>query len=241
MKIYKGIYKFDILDNKNVVCGISTRNFGNIKEIDRINKKKLIFFSDVLGINFKNIIFPKQIHGSDIRFINNLNKNMIDSVDGLITDKKRLFLGVLTADCLPICFWDSKKSLIGIAHAGYKGILKGIIAKTIGEFKKLGSNVINIKVGVGPSIGVCCYNVNYARIALFNSKLNGFVRFEKRDNKYFLDLKTTAANILFGRGILKKNTEILPICTKCNLKTFFSLRGDTNKTFGEFVTLIGQI
>lgn len=234
------IYKFNIFKDKKIICAVSTRYFGSIKTKNKINKKNLGKFTKVLGINAKNILFPNQAHGSKIRFVKN-SDTCFAPTDGLVTDKKNLFLGVVTADCLPICFWDSKKSLVGIIHAGYKGILKGIIEELFNSFKSLGSNIGNIKIAICPAIGACCYSVSFDRIKLFTDKYPNLKTYQKKDGEYFLDLKNIVLQILTKEGIKKNKIEIAPLCTKCNIQTFFSYRGDTKETFGEFATVIGMI
>ena len=92
MKIYKDTYKFKIFNDQKIICAVSTRNFGSIKTRDGINQKNLKKFFAVLGVDARNIIFPNQVHGSNLRFVKNLDIN-IPNADGLITDKKNLFLG----------------------------------------------------------------------------------------------------------------------------------------------------
>lgn len=237
----KRLYKFNIFEEEGVVCGISTRILGSVKENEKINQTNLKKITKALGVDALNVIFPKQIHSSSISFISNLNENIIGEADGLITNKKKLFLGIVTADCLPICFWDKKRGLVGIVHAGYKGILKGIVSKMISEFEELGSNIKDIKIGVGPSIGWCCYDVDNQRIEMFKKKFNKHLVYKKVKDKSFLNLQKTVANTLLDKGIRKENLEVSDICTKCDLKTFFSYRGDRKETFGQFATIIGQI
>lgn len=238
MQIQKNVYKFDIFRNENIVCGVSTRSFGSIGDRG-IKKKNLKKFCDTLGIGSNSVILPAQTHSSNIHFVDSRSDRKLENTDGLITNKNNLFIGVLTADCLPICFFDKENDLIGVVHAGYKGILRGVIEEMVKRFRELGSNIKNIKVVIGPSIGKCCYDVFYERISKFKKRLNSFLAYEKREGKYYLDLKKIASNILLYSGILEKNLEISPICTKSNLKSFFSARGDAKETFGHFITIIG--
>jgi len=172
------------------------------------------------------------------------------NADGLITNKKNVFLCIVTADCLPVIFYDEKMGIVGIAHVGYKGILKGILKNMVLGFKKMRSDTKDILVGIGPAIGVCCYDVSYERIKMFDNLLNadgdsGQARmtnlYQLRKGKYFLDLKNIAKQIFISEGILEKNIEVSDICTKDNIKEFFSFRGEGPKNFGEFATIVGRI
>ena len=58
--------------------------------------------------------------------------------DGVVTKERGLGIGILTADCIPLIFYDPEKKIIGGAHAGWKGTFSGIIQNTIRKFLKLG-------------------------------------------------------------------------------------------------------
>jgi len=250
------IYKFKSLKSRKLIHGVSTKFFGSIKNNGNINKKNLKSFLDALRVDIKNVVFPEQVHGSSVVTIDDSKKKHILNADGLITNKKNVFLGIVTADCLPIIFYDEKMGIVGIAHAGYKGILKGILKNMVLSFKKLRSDAKDILVGIGPAIGVCCYDVSYERIKIFDKLLNadgdsgrsrqvGIARMTKihqvRNEKHFLDLKNIAKQIFISEGILEENIEVSDICTYDNIKNFYSFRGEGPKNFGEFATIVGRI
>jgi len=164
----------------------------------------------------------------------------IPKADGLITSRKNVFLGVVTADCLPVIFYDKKSEIVGIVHAGYKGILKGILKNMVLSFKKLGSDTKNILVAIGPSIGVCCYDVSIERVEMFVNAFEGIKTHKIRNGKYFLDLKNIAKQSLISEGVSENNIEVSNICTKDYIKDFFSFRGE-GRIVGEFVTIVGRI
>src|SRR3990167_6467110 len=217
------IYKFKILESKKLIHGVSSKLFGSIKNNGIINKKNLKKFLDAMRVDIKTVIFPEQVHGSRVVAINDSKKNYILNADGLITNKKNVFLGIVTADCLPVIFYDNKTGIIGIAHAGYKGLLSGIVEEMLKVMKKMGADVENMKIAIGPAIGVCCYEVSQ----------------EIRKGKYFLDLKNIAKQSLMSEGVAESNIEVSDICTKDNVKDFYSFRGEGPKNFGEFATIVG--
>lgn len=170
-KKQKLVYKFNIFEGLNIVCGVSVRQLGSMAGSEKVNKKNVEKFCEILNIDPARTVFPRQTHSANIRFVDNINVCKLDNADGLITDKRNIFLGIVTADCLPICFFDRKLGLVGIAHAGYKGILKGIVLKMIDRFKKFGSNLSDIKIAIGPSIGRGCYDVLPDRIKQFKKHI----------------------------------------------------------------------
>ena len=244
------IYNFKILKSQKLIHGVSTKFFGSIKTNGNINESNLKGFLDTLGIDRKNTFFPEQIHGSNVVTIDDSRKQIILNADGLITNKKNVFLGIVTADCLPVIFYGEKKGIVGIAHAGYKGLLSGILEEMLKVMKKMGAYVKNMKIAIGPAIGVCCYDVSYDRVRMFvgfegDSGRTSLARmtnlYQVRNGKYFLDLKNIAKQIFISEGILEKNIEVSDICTYDNIKDFFSFRGEGPKNFGEFVTVVGRV
>lgn len=239
MKNY--IYKFNIFNPKEVVHGVSQKHFGSIMTKRIINKKNLENFLKALGISKNKVIFPNQIHSSKVLIVDDIDRNKDrNDGDGLITKTKNLFLAIVTADCLPIVFYEKKKKIIAVAHAGYKGIYKGVIKDAIDKFIKIGGDIKEIQIAVGPSIGECCYDVSIERKEMFEEKFgNGFI--ESKGDKYYLNLKKIALSLFIFEGIKKDNIEISKICTKCSNDRFFSYRGDKKNNHGEFITLAGLI
>ena len=85
-----------------------------------------------------------------IIFISNDYKNEIYNADAMVSNRKDIILGILTADCAPIVVLSKKN--FGIIHAGWKGLISGIIENTFNEFVKRGEALENLKVFVGPHL-----------------------------------------------------------------------------------------
>lgn len=234
------IYKFKIFNDKEVIHGISQRSFGSMMNKKILNKKNLKRFLENLGVLEKDIFFLNQIHSPRIVMADNPDFKNMSEGDGFITGKKGKLLAIVTADCLPIIFYEKKKKIIGVAHAGYKGIYKGIVKEMMNKFRGMEGNTKNIQIAVGPSIGVCCYDVFIERKKIFEDKFG--VDFVKNNRgRYYLDLKKIAFRLFVSEGIKKENIEISKICTRCNRDKFFSYRGDKKDNYGEFVTVAGLI
>src|SRR5262249_17844369 len=81
--------------------------------------------------------------------------------DALITRKRGVALTMSTADCVPRLFSDRVPGALGAAHGGGRGPARGIAAATVTAMgEQFGSRPADIRVGVGPSIGPCCYEVS---------------------------------------------------------------------------------
>lgn len=184
-----------------------------------------------LGLSMDKIILAEQIHGNKVAVLTDGKKRYLKQSDGIITDRQ-LTLGIRTADCLPVFFYDPQKKIIAAIHAGWKGLFSGIIKNAVSIMKKLGGDAAKIKVAVGPHIQICCYNVPEERIRKFK-------KYGNISNKQFLDLGKIALQQLQTAGILAENIDISKICTSCDLN-FWSFRRD-KQMVGRMINIIGFI
>lgn len=235
------IYKFEIFKNHPVIHGISTRKFGSMKNNGEIHWDNLSLFITQLGLLPSSFILGQQVHGAEIGVIENSIKHHIPSVDGLLTQKTEIIVGVVTADCVPVLMFDPKKNIVGAIHAGYKGILAGIIEHMLYAFQIHGSSMSDILVGIGPTIGSCCYNVPKERVDMFTKSLKPEIVYEERDGKYYLKMQQIVKEILLQKALQDEHIEIIDLCTKDHLDTFFSYRGEGKETYGEFVSVIANV
>jgi purine-nucleoside/S-methyl-5'-thioadenosine phosphorylase / adenosine deaminase len=225
----------------NLIHAISTRSQGSMKNNNIINYTNINKFLTTLKINYKKLFLSEQTHSANVAAIDPHTKNnFIKNVDSLITSTPDIFLGIFTADCLPILLFDHKKSTVCIIHGGYRGINSHIIKNTIQKFLKLGSNIRDILVGIGPGIGVCCYQVSQERIEIFKKTFPSFDNFfQTKNNKTYLDLKKIAFQNLINEGIKSKNIEISNQCTAHNTDKFYSYRKE-GQNAGRFISIIGM-
>lgn len=234
----------------NLIYATSTRESGSIKINGKFNKENLLRFKSKLSVEDVPLVLMKQVHGKDIALVTDSRQEVIENVDGVVTNKKGIMFGVVTADCLPIAFYDPKKQIIGVVHAGYKGILKGILEEVVSSIEQLGGLTSNILVSIGPSIGICCYDVDKERVRSFSKAFPhsndislpaGKVGYySSHTDRFFLNLKRIALLKFLELGLLENNMRVSPLCTKCNLEKYFSFRGDSKETYGEFMTMIGM-
>lgn len=203
------------------------------------NRKRL---ANSMGIPLKNFTTSQQIHTDNIEIIlenrrgcgANDYKTAVVAADAMVTSVQNICLMVLVADCVPVLFFDVRKKIIGSVHAGWKGTIHRISQKTVMLMKdKFGSSGDDILVGIGPSVGPCCYKVDIATIVKSNNDLkekSDIVLHEKHDGKGHFDLWTTNKLQLIKMGIPEKNIEIAEMCTSCNNALFYSYRKENGRT-----------
>ncbi|MGI8420605.1 MAG: peptidoglycan editing factor PgeF [Candidatus Levyibacteriota bacterium] len=235
------IYKIEILNHyPRIKHAISTKAFGSMKKEDgSLNFANLLKFAKTQ--NFPSMpICINQVHGTTIAVIENNRELILPKTDGMITNKKGLPLTIVTGDCLPILFYDPKNEVIGVAHAGRKGLAAGIIARILSHLQSTFEvNPKDIIIGVGPSIEKNCYEVDEGIINEFQTGFPDFTDiFSQKEKRYFLDLRAVAMQSLLKEGILKQHIEISDICTKCDERFYSYRRGDRRKVFASVISLI---
>ena len=154
----------------------------------------------------------------------------IKATDAMITNIPDICLIILVADCVPILFFDTKKKVIGAAHAGWRGTVKSIAQNTVKAFQKhFNSSLKDIIVGIGPSIGPCCYEVGEEVIKEIK---NGFPDKVTKvlNNKGYFNLWEANKLQLTDIGIDEKNIEVAELCTYCHADIFFSRRHQRAET-----------
>ncbi len=149
--------------------------------------------------------------------------------DALLTDQRKIAIGVLTADCVPIILVDPNHTVIGIIHAGWRGTSLGIAQKAIHKMAHhFGTYPEDLFVAVGPSIGECCYEVDEDVMAPFRSSGWHWQSFSRPRGKGKWRLNLARANIeqMEDLGMRDEKCCWIRICTACNHDIFFSYRAE---------------
>jgi YfiH family protein len=166
----------DLADRQNIRHGFFTRKGGVSTGIYqglntgmgsndnpdhvRANRKKV---TDWFGVGPDHLATAYQVHSPDALVIDrpfsSVEASTRPKVDGLVTATPGLVLGVQTADCGPVLFADAKASVIGAAHAGWKGATSGVMESTLTAMQSLGARLENIVAVLGPTISQANYEV----------------------------------------------------------------------------------
>jgi len=220
---------------------------GDNPEIVLKNRERLAI---AMGIPMDNFTTARQIHGSNVEIVTEALRGIgavnfdtaIHATDAMVTDTPDICLTVLQADCVPLLFFDSKKKVIGVAHAGWKGTVRVIAQNTVKVLKeKFNCLPDDILVGIGPSIGPCCYGVGPEVIVQIDEASQNKRKYidEALDGKCYFNLWEANKTQLVQAGIPERNIEIARICTYCNHTVFFSYRYQQRETgrFGAGIML----
>jgi hypothetical protein len=212
-----GIFKEGAFPYFHFVTTCSCKDLKNIKNRAGFLKKS--------GIDPGALVTAEQVHGSSVKVVGRRDRGKtIPGVDGLITAEKQLPLAIFTADCMPIFLCDKENKVTGVVHAGWRGLVKGIIKQAVNIFKQeFKCNPENISAAAGPHIQKCCFEVG--------DELKGVFGLKGSENK--ADMSRLARKSLEEEGI--KNISISDRCTFHD-DLFFSYR--RNKTAERMMSLV---
>jgi len=184
------------------------------------------------GIPLEQFLVVNQVHGDAI-FVIKPHGNYFSSsdelnYDAIVTIRADLAICIKTADCVPVFIVDKVKKVIAVVHAGWKGSALGISAKVIRLMQKqYGCLPQDILAAIGPSIGLCCYEVDQVTADAFRGQNNSdvFLQPGPKKDKWMLDLPEANRRQLLETGVPESNIELSGYCTTCNQDMFFSHRG----------------
>ena len=148
--------------------------------------------------------------------------NLMKQADASFTSDSGIVCGILTADCLPVFVSKKDGSMVGIAHAGWRGLVSGVIENLIDEFDCMGEDIV---IHLGPAISKYSYEIGEEVKDIYLSKNANFERaFSYHNNKLFLDIYDAARLVLESYNISSISGG-----DRCTLKEkddFFSFRRD---------------
>ena len=186
---------------------------------------------DAVGFDREKTVFTRQTHTDIVRVVDGSNageglyRPVEPECDALVTNTPGLALCAFTADCTPILLWDRKTGAVGAVHAGWRGTVAGIAAKTVAAMAaEFGTDPADVAAAIGPNIGACCFetgeDVPAALRACLGEKAEAFIR--PKGEKYLVDLKGANRAILENAGV--RDITLSGECTYCRPDRFWSHR-----------------
>lgn len=186
------------------------------------------------------LLTPYQVHSSDAAFVTTegWDDDSRPVADALVTNRRGVVIGVVTADCAPVLLADMDAGVIGAAHAGWRGAHGGIIAATVAAMEELGARRSCIAAAIGPCIAQGSYEVDDDFRAAFGADDARFFKPGRPGHRYF-DLERYVAGRLEQCGIAQMAA--LGLDTYANADRFFSYRRSTHNaapTYGRQLSAI---
>jgi YfiH family protein len=173
-----------------------------------------------------------QTHGTELFFVKHLEKPPHPTADGIITTTKNIPVGIRTADCMAITFFDKTLPLLCHIHAGFKGISQNMVQKTFLTLQQeYGVLSKNLKIISSPFIQVCC--------AKFSNPLRELPSFlHSYVHNFCLDMRSFVYDECLKNGVLSKNILLSSQCTCCHKKFPSYRRNKTQDRMIHIATII---
>lgn len=190
------------------------------------------------------VVGAEQVHGDQVAVVDEGNLGKVAAgCDGLLTLKPNLWLGVRVADCLPLFLLSNEGKMVGIAHLGWRGLLKELVPHFVRTALSLGDfSPQDLLFIIGPSIGPCCYQVGEELAQKFQLKFGNrpglVMRMTPQASHPYLDLRFACLLALEAAGINHEQVWAPITCTACQPQ-FYSYRSSGGKLEGGNWCLIG--
>ena len=239
------LIRSELLTARGVRHGFSTRN-GGVSEgpFATLNvavgpgdrpeavAENLRRLAGAIGVDASCLYQTSQVHGARVRSVRADDDRLAvlhEEADALVTRAKGTAIGIRVADCVPVLLFDERTGHVAAAHAGWKGVVAGVLAEAIATLdgNHGGGEHTAIVAAIGPSIGPCCFEVGedvastIAACAPEDPRV--IVRGEEKPR---VDLRRVVRAQLRGLGLDDAKIEDVPGCTRCEPERFFSYRRD---------------
>lgn len=169
--------------------------------------------AEELGFSGTSLCIAEQVHGGEVAAVEAPTILPVAGVDGLISDRRGLMLGIYVADCCAVYLVDQRSGAFGVVHSGRKGSKLGITRNAILEMHRLyGSEPASIVVQLSPCIRPPAYEVDFAA----------------QIRQQAIDAGVPASQI-HDSGV----------CTSSDLRRFYSYRMEKGRT-GRMLALLGR-
>jgi YfiH family protein len=231
------------LGGVSAVYGGGDLNLGFTKDDDAelVRENRRLWAATVAGEDGWPVLTVRQVHGTRVARVSaGANWEPVEA-DGLMTAEAGVLLGAQAADCVPILLVDTRLRVVAALHAGWRGTVAGMAGVGVARMREeFGSRVEDLVAAVGPSIGVCCYEVGdevrgeFARA--FGDAEGLFVG-------RHLDLWEANRRVLVGAGLRADAVSVVGECTGClrsgdGRRKYFSHRTEKGFT-GRAMGLVG--
>lgn len=187
-----------------------------------------------LGADFDRLTFCAQVHGAELAVVGEERigagrlelTDAIQHADGLIVTQPGVLAVVLSADCVPLLLYDPERHVGAAVHAGWRGTAAGMARRAVRLLQEqCGCAPEDLRVGLAPSIGPCCYQVSREVAEQIATTLPYSEPVTvARAGAWYADLPAANRQQLLAAGVRDEHIEASGICTSCRAEEFFSER-----------------
>lgn len=188
-----------------------------------------------LGIDCDRLVMPRQTHTCNVAAVDEAlmalphseRMTQLQNIDALVTRLSGVCIGVNTADCVNISLVDAEAGVVGVAHAGWRGTVGKIAARTVDAMEKLGAKRSRIMAVMGASICQNCFEVGDEVLEAFVAQ--GFaadaISYRNANTgKAHIHLQEANRIVLTEAGLKAENITWNGECSRCQHLQYFSAR-----------------
>ncbi|MFM8550800.1 MAG: peptidoglycan editing factor PgeF [Nitrospiraceae bacterium] len=178
------------------------------------------------------LVSVTQVHGTDALVLDRPvgeGEQFGGTWDALVTDQAEVLLTVKTADCVPVLVHDPQRGVVAAIHSGWRGSVAGILPRTLAVMReRFGSAPRSLRIGIGPSAGPCCYEVDEPVLEKLRSGFSDWplVARETGQGVWLLDLRDLLRRQAQTWGVEAHAIRSANVCTICHPSLFHSYRRD---------------
>lgn len=245
LKANAGFYSLPFFEAMGFRALFTTRFF-DMALLDKKDKKEISRYEEAfkkIGVLSKTLVCPLQVHEAAVAVVRGKDKgrgmyyrsDAVGATDALVTNARKIKIGVRTADCLPVFIGAPCRRAIAIVHAGWRGMRQKIIVRTIEKMvKEFSVDPEELYFALGPALRSCCYEVGSEFLGFFPESVN------KKSGAYHFDLILEARRQIAGARVPSAHVLDSRICTSCMNHEFFSYRREGLKA-GRMLSVIEMV
>lgn len=199
-------------------CG---RGSSDLSEAVALNRRRV---AEAMESTPDHLVSVRQVHSARVLPVTGPLPEPRPEADGMVTATPGLVLTVLTADCQPVLMADPEAGVIGIAHAGWRGMLDGVLEAAVAAMGDLGARAARIRAVIGPTISQRNYEVGPELMERFCDDDPDTARFfaQGQGDRLLFDLPGLGLHRLRAAGV--GEAEWTRHCTYADPARFYSYR-----------------
>jgi YfiH family protein len=194
------------------------------------NRRRL---AQAVGFDVDQLTLAGQVHGVAVCRVE--QAGLYPGYDGLVTRQAGLVLGITAADCAAVMFYEPERRLLGACHAGWRGVVGGVVENTLAALQALGGRVEALWAYMSPCIGLESFEVGPEVAAYFEPEA---VHRRPEWPRPHVDLAGALVRRLRRAGVPASQITVTPCDTALQTQDFFSYRAERGQT-GRMLGFIG--
>jgi len=209
---------------------------GNVRL--REDEREWAAVAAAMGVDVDRLLLIRQVHGAEVAIARRARAGSWarPEADVIVSDDPSSAIGVRVADCAPILLADRRLHVVGGAHAGWRGTVRGAAGAAVRALAvEFGSHPRDLVAAIGPCLGPCCGEVGDEVVAAFRDAGHG----ERSIGRWFapgasgrpyVDLWTANRDQLEAAGVSGDNIHVARLCTKTHAGVLHSYRAEGAKS-----------